>query len=198
MNSDENKNTKPAFDHFGILAPIYEKVIRPANTGFLLELLEPNAAHTLLDVGGGTGRSSKQFPALFSKTVLLDVSHQMLSQASSQAQLVPIQGVAEALPFVDNVFDRIMAVDSFHHYRNRDFASREFLRILAPGGRLVIEEPDIRRLAVKFVALGETLLLMRSHFQPPERIRQYFERPGFHVKVHENSTHNFWIVVDKD
>ena len=197
MSLDGDRNTRPAFDHFGILAPIYEKVIRPPKMDVLFALLEPNATHMILDVGGGTGRCSKQLPDLYSKIVLLDVSHPMLAQADSHKKLFPIQGVAEVLPFGDGVFNRIMAVDSFHHFRNRDFASREFLRIMAPDGRLVIEEPDIRRLIVKFVALGETLFLMRSHFQPPDRIRQYFERPGFNVKIHENDSPNFWIVVDK-
>jgi demethylmenaquinone methyltransferase/2-methoxy-6-polyprenyl-1,4-benzoquinol methylase len=197
MKTDDKGKRAPAFDHFGILAPIYERVIRPPKIDTLLELLSPKDTHKLLDVGGGTGRCVKQFPDLFAKTVLLDVSHSMLSQATAHSKLFAVQGAAEILPFANNAFDRIMAVDSFHHFRNRKIASRELVRILNPGGRLIIEEPDIRRLVVKFVALGETLLLMRSHFQKPERICQYFEIPGLHVQTHENGTHNFWIVVDK-
>ncbi len=197
MDSENTSKRTPAFDHFGILAPIYERIIRPPKTDVLLELMQPKAGDTLLDVGGGTGRCVKQFSGQFSRTALLDASHLMLSQSGTHTQLFPIQGLSEALPFADNAFDRIIAVDSFHHFRNRLFASRELMRILAPSGRLVIEEPDIRRLSVKFVALGETLLLMRSHFQPPERIRQYFDYPGIKVKIFENTTPNFWVIIDK-
>jgi SAM-dependent methyltransferase len=196
MGSGKSVHKSPAFDHFGILAPIYERVIRPAQIDQLLELLEPKAGQFLLDVGGGTGRCLKQFPDLLTRSVLLDASRQMLAQSDTKT-IFPVQGVAETLPFRDKSFDRIIAVDSFHHFRNRDFASRELLRVLTRGGRLVIEEPDIRRLGVKFVALGETLLLMRSHFQPPARICQYFNCPGIQVHIHENGTSNFWIVVDK-
>jgi len=36
------------------------------------------------------------------------------------------------------------------------------LRVLAPGGRLVIEEPDVERTPVRLIALAEKLALMRS------------------------------------
>jgi demethylmenaquinone methyltransferase/2-methoxy-6-polyprenyl-1,4-benzoquinol methylase len=198
MPSDKKRQSKPAFDHFGYLAPIYNKLIRPPNAGMLMDLLEPGQNDILLDVGGGTGRVAIQFTDLVRKIVVFDVSHPMLSQANHQRVFHPVQGVAEVLPFGDKMFDRIVAVDSFHHFRNRELVSRELLRILAPGGRLIIEEPDIRRLIVKFIALGETLLFMRSHFQPPERISEYFSLPGYRVRLHENGTPNFWIAVDKD
>jgi ubiquinone/menaquinone biosynthesis C-methylase UbiE len=197
MKSDDNKHILPVFDHFGILAPLYDKVFRPPQVSMLRELLKSDGAHTLLDIGGGTGRCSQNFTDDFPQTIIVDFSHPMLSQTIKYQGLVPVQGAAETLPFADSSIDRIMAIDSFHHFHNRHFASRELLRILAPGGRLVIEEPDIRRLVVKFIALGEKLALMRSHFQTPERIRQYFDVPGVGVTIYENHSANFWVVVDK-
>lgn len=198
MDEEKRQRREPAFDHFGLLAPWYERVIRPAQTDVIVSLLKPEQGQNLLDVGGGTGRILKALPHTFAETVLLDASRRMLLHANTLQQVFPAQGLAEALPFHDGAFHRIIAVDSFHHFRNRTFAASEFVRILAPGGRLVIEEPDIRRFPVKLIALGETLLLMRSHFQPPKRICRYFARPGLNVTVHENGSPNFWIVVDKN
>jgi ubiquinone/menaquinone biosynthesis C-methylase UbiE len=73
-------------------------------------------------------------------------------------------GVAERLPFADGSFPRIILVDTFHHLEDQRSAMRELLRVLVPGGRLVIEEPDIDKPVVKFAAFLERVLRMRSTF----------------------------------
>jgi len=73
----------------------------------------------------------------------------------------------EAMPFGDATFVRILLMDAFHHVRDQTVALRELLRVLKPDGRLVIEEPDIRRLPVKIVAALERLCLMRSERWKP-------------------------------
>jgi demethylmenaquinone methyltransferase/2-methoxy-6-polyprenyl-1,4-benzoquinol methylase len=120
----------------------------------------------------------------------------MLRQALGKGTLIPCQGQAEALPFADGVFPSIIAVDSFHHFHRYGSAARELVRILAPGGVLVIEEPDIRHVAVKLVALGERLALMRSHFYDPYEVMAFFDGPGLSLTLHERDW-NFWVVVEK-
>ena len=48
------------FDHFGLLAPFYERVIPPPDLRRWQELLRLPVAGNLLDAGGGTGRVSAQ------------------------------------------------------------------------------------------------------------------------------------------
>ncbi|MDF1514769.1 MAG: class I SAM-dependent methyltransferase [Anaerolineae bacterium] len=197
MSDKTHQSKQPLFDHFGLLAPVYERLIRPPQSSPLFELMSPMDVRTVLDVGGGTGRCSQLFAERDARIVVVDVSYPMLVQSGTHVALSPVLGSAESLPFEDSAFNRIMAVDSFHHFRDRDFAAKELLRVLAPHGRLIIEEPDIRRFSVKLVALGETLLFMRSHFQPPGRIMRYFDVPGIQVRLFENGTLNFWVIVDK-
>ena len=52
----------------------------------------------------------------------------------------------------------------------------ELVRVLEPGGRILIEEPDLTLLAVKLVAVAEKLLLMESHFRTPEAIGAVMKR----------------------
>jgi demethylmenaquinone methyltransferase/2-methoxy-6-polyprenyl-1,4-benzoquinol methylase len=66
--------------------------------------------------------------------------------------LLPAQAHAERLPFPDASFDRVVVVDALHHFAHQREAVRDLLRALKSGGRLLIEEPDIHRLIVKFVA----------------------------------------------
>ncbi len=183
------------FDHFGILAPFYERVIRPPDARYLKHLLDPQPTHRLLDVGGGTGRVAQHFQGMFRDVLVLDVSLGMLVQAKTKDTLLPFLGESEHLPFADGSFERVLAVDSFHHFRDEVTAVEELVRVLAPGGRLVIEEPNIEHFPVKLVALGEKLLLMRSHFYPPHQVKAMFDQLGYVAKVYMNGSSNYWVVV---
>jgi demethylmenaquinone methyltransferase/2-methoxy-6-polyprenyl-1,4-benzoquinol methylase len=122
----------------------------------------------------------------------------MLTQGQSKG-LCLIQGVAERLPFPSGSVDRILMVDAFHHVHDQRATVRELARVLAPGGRLVIQEPDIRRWVVKLIALGEKVLLMRSHFYAAAGIRALFEEiadGSCGVQV-ERQGYLVWVVVDK-
>ena len=187
----------PPFDHFNLVAPLYERFIRPPDARWLRELCAFEPDHRLLDVGGGTGRVSQYFRGDVASVCVIDVSVGMLREALAKGGFCAGSGAVEHLPFCDGAFERIIAIDSFHHFRNHHRAAGELLRVLAPGGRLVIEEPDVRRFRVKLVALGETLALMRSHFYPPRDLRRFFDVPGVQLTLHESSP-NFWLVVDKE
>ena len=186
----------PPFDHFGLLAPLYERFIRPPDARWLRELCAFGPGHRLLDVGGGTGRVSQHFRSDVASVCVIDVSVGMLHEALAKGGFCAGSGAAEHLPFRDGAFERIIAIDSFHHFRDHHRAAGELLRVLAPGGRLVIEEPDVRRFVVKLVALGETLTLMRSHFYPPSDLMQFFDVPGVRLTLHELNP-NYWVVVEK-
>ncbi len=49
-----------------------------------------------------------------------------------------IVGDGHALPFGDGVFDAVLAINAFEHYREPDKAVSEILRVLKPGGRVFI------------------------------------------------------------
>ncbi|MBV0911861.1 class I SAM-dependent methyltransferase [Anianabacter salinae] len=53
-------------------------------------------------------------------------------------------GVAEAMPYADASFDAAVCVNALHHVPMpaMDAALREIARVLVPGGRLVVIEPD--------------------------------------------------------
>jgi demethylmenaquinone methyltransferase/2-methoxy-6-polyprenyl-1,4-benzoquinol methylase len=90
-------------------------------------------------------------------------------------------------------------VDAFHHVGDQRQTVRELARVLAPGGRLVIQEPDIHHWAIKLVALGEKLLLMRSRFYSGEAIQAMFaaaDAGACSVQV-ERQDHTAWVIVDK-
>jgi ubiquinone/menaquinone biosynthesis C-methylase UbiE len=183
-------------DLFNWAAPLYDRIFHFSDPTQLLTLLEPGPEHRLLDVGGGTGRVTNVLVGHVGQACIIDVSPGMLLQAWEKG-LCAYRGVAEHLPFRDGAFDRILIVDAFHHFRDWPWAATELLRVLRCGGRMVIEEPDIRNSMVKLIALGERLLLMRSRFYAPADLSRLFQVAGGRVTLHEEHNGIYWAVIER-
>lgn len=184
------------FDHFDLLAPIYERVIPPAAIEAMLRELDPSPSCRLLDAGGGTGRVSGFLQEHVGSVVLSDISMGMLKQAAEKEGIQPTCALTETMPFPDDFFDCILLVDALHHVNNQAETARELWRIVKPGGRIVIQEPDIRTFAVKLIAVAEKLALMRSHFLAPEAIADLFSFKGVDIDLHSEDF-SAWVIVKK-
>lgn len=183
--------------HFDLLASSYDRLIAPPDPARLQTILRLPVEGWLLDAGGGTGRVANQLRTEVSRLVISDLSAQMLQQAQSKGIACPVQAHAERLPFPDGFFARVLVVDALHHFADQRLAIGELIRVLKPGGRLVIEEPDIERLPVKLVALGEKLALMGSHFSAPKEIAAMAAAHGGRVAVDRDGQFSAWITFDK-
>ena len=143
----------PLLDHFSWVAPHYERLFPLASVEPLLTFLAPEPGDRLLDVGGGTGRVAEHLADRVAQVCILDPSPGMLAEGKRK-RLCTAQGESERLPFEQDTFDRIIVVDTFHHLGDQAAAVQELLRVLAPSGRLVIQELDIAHWGVKVTALG--------------------------------------------
>lgn len=173
----------PHNDPFFFLAPIYDRVFQRLEVEPLAEAAGLPTEGRLLDVGGGTGRIAQKLAGRAAQVVVVDSSRAMLVQARPKPGLHLAQAGAERLPFAAGSFARVIVVDAYHHMPGQAEALDELWRVLAPGGRLVIEEPDVRHLAVRLVALAERLARMGSRFHAPEAIAAALERRGAHVEL---------------
>ena len=159
----------PGFDHFNLLGPVYDLVFGRVTDHDMVDLVEVKPHHRLLDVGGGTGRVAVLFKKFAGQILIVDSARRMLHQAQDKG-LRTVNGNSERLPVETGSFERVIMVDALHHVRSQTETLQEAWRVLAPGGRLVLEEPDIHNFVVKLVALGEKIALMRSRFLSPEKI----------------------------
>jgi len=184
-------------DHFDLLAPIYDLVIPPPDPKRLRRLLRLPTHGRMLEAGGGTGRVSSLLLPLVGTLVINDLSAPMLKEAQQKGPLCPVQSYVERLPFPDESFDRVFAVDALHHFNDHQAAVGELLRVLRHDGRLVIEEPDIRRFPVKVVALLEKLALMNSHFLTETEIRNLVAWHGLEAQIGCIRDFATCVVVDK-
>lgn len=97
----------------------------------------------LLDVGCGTGRWLRRYIELGFSPVGLDATLGMLRIACSHQTRVPLTvGLAQSLPFSDSVFDCVSDITVVQHipYDLQSTALREMVRVLRPGGRMILLE----------------------------------------------------------
>jgi ubiquinone/menaquinone biosynthesis C-methylase UbiE len=145
----------------------------------LRDILAPAPGERVLEVGPGTGYYTLDVaPALESSGWLdaLDLQQPMLDElmhraaAGGVANIVPVQGDAQALPFPDATYDSAYLVATLGEVPDRDTALRELRRVLKPGGRLVIGEgqPD-------------------PHMVRLDELRQHAERAGLRFELSDGT-----------
>jgi len=182
------------FDHFGLIAPLFSRA-KYLSLETMLEQAELPTSGRVLDAGGGTGRVSSAIREHAGEVIIADPSLGMLQQAD-RTQLKLACSNSESLPFPNASFERVIMVDALHHVINHGQTAREMYRILKPGGRIVIEEPDIHRFYVKLIAVAEKILLMRSHFLTPQKIVDLFSFDSAKTSIHATEG-NAWVVIEK-
>ncbi|GAB2906581.1 demethylmenaquinone methyltransferase [Streptomyces mayteni] len=95
----------------------------------------------VLDLAAGTGTSSEPFAAAGAFTVPCDFSLGMLAQGKRRVPWLPFTaGDATRLPFRDGCFDAVTISFGLRNVQDTDAALREMLRVVRPGGRLVVCE----------------------------------------------------------
>jgi ubiquinone/menaquinone biosynthesis C-methylase UbiE len=184
------------FNHFDFLAPYYDRFIKITDPTRFCTLAGLPVSGRLLDAGGGTGRKSYQLVDMVTGIIIADSSMGMLHQANKKGGLTTVCSESEQLPFEDDSFERVIMVDALHHVSDYHSTANELWRVVKPGGRIVIEEPDIRTLPIKIMAIIERLVLMRSHFISPQEIAVSFTHTNAEVII-EVEESIAWIVILK-
>lgn len=117
-----------------------------AYESLLRQIVGEETPSTVLDCGVGTGALShaliKAAPAPFALTAV-DVSPRMLEQAQmtlggTHADVTLRQADVCALPYDDHTFDLVMTAHLLEHLPDPAAALAEMVRVLKPGGRLVV------------------------------------------------------------
>jgi demethylmenaquinone methyltransferase/2-methoxy-6-polyprenyl-1,4-benzoquinol methylase len=102
----------------------------------------------VLDVAGGTGDLARQFARRVGETgtvVLTDVNGAMLGvgrdRLMNEGIVLPLaQCDAEHLPFAGDTFDCVTVAFGLRNMTHKALALAEMLRVLRPGGRLLVLE----------------------------------------------------------
>jgi 2-polyprenyl-3-methyl-5-hydroxy-6-metoxy-1,4-benzoquinol methylase len=160
---DPNDNARAA-------API----ARPEIHETVARILDAFPRGKLLDVPAGEGALSARLSEAGFQVQACDLYPDIFVVRNIEVRRGDLSG---SLPYADGEFEYITCLEGLEHIENPHQAIREFARLLAPGGHLVISVPNILNIEerVKWLLNGYT-----SHFKPisQEHLRMRHEQWG--------------------
>lgn len=132
----------------------FQPTHRVGLTNFLREehmaaWLAPQPTDAVLDVGCASGRQLFALADHLREGQGVDIAQSFIDEAERErikkgwTHLGFRQAMIEALPFEDNAFDRVLCGEVLEHVFDKDRALTELLRVLKPGGTLVISVPNM-------------------------------------------------------
>lgn len=158
------------------------------------EALTLESGERCLDLGAGSGVSTGELAKSGAWVAGADISLGMLEQGRGRGVTL-LAADALALPFADAAFDAVTISFAVRNLHDVDAGLREMLRVLKPGGRLVICEfstptwRPFKTVYMEYVMRGFPLLAKRLSSNPDayvylaESVRAWPEQPDFAAQI---------------
>jgi SAM-dependent methyltransferase len=112
--------------------PHYNRIFTE-DVKWLFEHLRARPDDLVLDVAAGTGHVARALAPFVRAVIALDATEAMLRTGKAEAD-------EDALPFLDATFDVVACRFAMHHFEAPAGPLAEMVRVLRPGGRLVVAD----------------------------------------------------------
>jgi ubiquinone/menaquinone biosynthesis C-methylase UbiE len=153
-----------AYDDYNLHAPEISAQIGAA----IADVTGPGAL--VLELGVGTGRIARPIADAGCRVIGLDVSAEMMRKAAEKGIDKLLRGSILALPLADHSVDAVMVVHVLHHIADWRAALTEAMRVVRPGGALIMgndwldPESCVRRMRGE---LRQAVIELRPSMKPP-------------------------------
>lgn len=149
----------------------------------------------ILDVACGMGASTRRliehynYPA--QDVWAINISDKQLASTRERAPgCHALRMSATALQFEDGFFDNLLCIEAAFHFETRQQFLQEALRVLKPGGRLVLS--DILMTSAGRMEQYSMYPSAGNHLESPEQYRALLEQSGFRNIVIEDVSKQVW------
>ena len=137
-------------DNYDLMNDLMSAGIHRLWKNMTIEMSGVRKGHKVLDIAGGTGDLAAKFSKIVGSegsVVLADINESMLKVGRDRLidrgiteNVTFSQADAQYLPFPDNTFNVITIAFGLRNVTDKDMALRSMLRVLKPGGKLLILE----------------------------------------------------------
>jgi ubiquinone/menaquinone biosynthesis C-methylase UbiE len=184
-----------------------KRVVRAMNLGhakmtdWALQLVAISRAATILDIGCGGGRTVQRLAALAPEGKVVGLDYSAASVAASretnakevQTGRVRIEhGSVAAMPFPDQTFDIVTAVETHYYWPDLPANVREVLRVLKPGGTFLLVAETYRGGPLRLL-YGIVMPLLRAAFLTDAEHRDLLIQGGFTDVATKHVSGKNWI-----
>lgn len=143
----------------------------------------------ILDVGCGTG-ANLLLLSKYGDAEGVDISDDALAFCRERGLQKVKKGAAEELPYADESFDLVSALDVVEHLDDDLAALKEMKRVLRPGGRVFLFVPTFMFLW----GLQDDVSNHRRRYRLPE-LRRLLEQAGFEVERTSYANITFFLPI---
>lgn len=158
--------------------------------------LDAKPGGQLLDVGCGNGSFIATMQRLGWKVLGVEPDAKSASIAREQYGVPVVTKALEDVRFPPRSFDCVTSHQTIEHMYEPIAFLKESLRILKPGGRLVITTPNVPSLGHRLFRRCWRGLEPPRHFYlfSPQALRKSVEKVGFHIDVLRTTARSAWEI----
>ena len=180
----------PDYYESGVKINFFQKYWHSRKWHHLKEFLISVGGNRLLDIGCADGTTTKQIKKILPLTTItgIDLYKKAIDHAKRKASKIRfIHGDVHNLPFNNNSFEIVTAVETLEHLDNPNKALAEIYRVLKPNGYLIIGQ-DTDSLLFRVVWFAwikwKGAVWKNSHIScmKPEELKKAFKKQGFKIE----------------
>ena len=173
-------------------------------TDWALTHLNIDKGATVLDVGCGGGRTIEKLAPLATQVYGVDYAAGSVGESQSHNRRLIADGKVHierasvsALPFTADMFDVVTAIETQYYWPDVANDMREVLRVLKPGGRLMIVAESYKGGRHDWL-LGPVMRLLGSNRLSADDQRSLFQSAGYaEVELFEESRKGWLCTIGR-